>query len=766
MCAKTVGSTISISMFFLLENHFDKMFLLCFQLLIICQFNQIQAGLGNNSLRARSEIFPPDSLIDNLNYLLNIFGSKKCFIFLDIYHLIPLPSFIYPIVIRNKDKYIVGTSHNHSLNTKTYQCLVQFSIFPDVKTRTLYKNMFAQNDINMSYSLSDLKYYITKPIRVIVLQKIETSLSYFTNETFELSETTIVTNLLNTCVYCDNCKVHNKYTKSLTRFNIANVLCHINPSVTHLNSLVVFVNSASTTQSQLNYKQPCLNIFGNDLYSPHVSQSTKLDIAHTSLWMSVFENHSFIINLQAAALCSNEKSNEIKNHSQFQRILVQKWTYYGNSSEQFLFTQKNHLNNLQFISCGAARRSKYLAFKELVEVFSLSTWNLLLASIIGFTVTWCKLGKSLEHRQGISKCIEFVIRVSLEQVDETKWKCSGVRFYVIAFSLSASLLANLWRSDNTYNMVLPRRRIKPRTLEDLVRRKYNIYLRPEFVSVKNIHGVNWSNLHWASDGQAMQSKNKVISIRSQLDVISASINSDGFRRLKNITGLHKNMIDYLSDNFPNALSKALRTIYNTKEFKEEPILKNDGLIYNTFWTLTNDLYQKYLQNCSKSSLLLQSTLITDTKKRLIAAGIKPYKISVGKERYLNISTVFSLEGPVPDYIVRRAKLMFASGLFERWTNLLGNPDTIHRPSNGRIPPEPKMNGNILLVFTLLWGGQAFCMLYFLLETHQKLTKLFLHLGAVLVMYFRRVKYFMSERLFRKNRNKCVVIHVQSRENVH
>lgn len=155
-----------------------------------------------------------------------------------------------------------------------------------------------------------------------------------------------------------------------------------------------------------------------------------------------------------------------------------------------------------------------------------------------------------------------------------------------------------------------------------------------------------------------------------------------------------------------------------------------------FRTDEESVFLKSLISCSNTAIILPSYLCKQYVQKIMKS--KPSitrHVSFGTEKYFPTYVLFSFDGIVPPFIIRRMKSLYASGLLEWWQGFVRGSDMAAILRTNKQFIAMSIKGNILVVFVVLLVGLTAAWFCFLLE-QQLITCVFKKLVVALLFRFQ------------------------------
>ncbi len=147
------------------------------------------------------------------------------------------------------------------------------------------------------------------------------------------------------------------------------------------------------------------------------------------------------------------------------------------------------LGNLRFVTCGEKGKSM-LAFNELLSAYDLTTWSLILETVVTLGFAFRLLWNPVSHTRHLLS----IVKVFLEQGDpflESVQQIPRLRWITSSLLLLAIVLSNGYKNTNVLNMILPRNILTYEYLNQLEEGNFSVYSRS--ISLKHYLTLNTYN---------------------------------------------------------------------------------------------------------------------------------------------------------------------------------------------------------------------------------------------------------------------------------
>lgn len=367
-----------------------------------------------------------------------------------------------------------------------------------------------------------------------------------------------------------------------------------------------------------------------------------------------------------------------------------------------------------------------LEFDELISVFNMHVWLLLLLSwVFYFVMEYASFHfsksneKSSNGKFKLGRKILSFIRMFVEQgsaLEETNsaLRKANRRFILGSIVLAAIVLSNAYKNTNVYNMIMPRMPIPMDTLEKLVKNGFRIFSRARLneshASIyyfRDYFGYEYLNVTTNQHKIRMRIGNdyKIIAT-SEISFMSTKITSNQ-TEIKNDTVV---ILLRNSQIFPDTLERLSQAMdYKKGDNSFDP--------YFNFRHLEENKIAKILENCGNSAALLPHSLALEQIKNLSTKHVKGISYK-GKEAWFASDIEITLNGFVTRNNLIRIDGLRQSGIWQWWEENLtsmGRYLEDHKCSTRSWIHRPTMDGNILVIFTVWLIGLGVAIMKFICE---------------------------------------------------
>lgn len=401
----------------------------------------------------------------------------------------------------------------------------------------------------------------------------------------------------------------------------------------------------------------------------------------------------------------------------------------------FPFFEQRPLISMSFVSCGRPRLEPLL-FHELASVFDIPTWALLLISIVSINIPLVAYSNFVNDP---TRNLMTPVMTFLEQGNpfpDATLRLSKYRVVAILFFLMSTVLSNAYKNNNVYNMIAPRKPVPYDKFFKLVHDNFTIFGRTSYPQV--YEGDSKAPWQFTVDNE-LESKISFTApdftvatetlVESEMHGAQAVSERFGIKYnktegpfetygVRNYTKLNIiqicSTITQCAEDFQELIrgKKNLRSTTDIRANISRHIQKVELL----------GLFGK-LEYCDKVAVVLPHYMSVNISKRLKKRTHQ--QVYVGRERYLEVDWVPTVEGHIPPYIIKRFKSLGQSGMWQRWMSLLlAGQDTLNSDEVSEHPTAASLDGNIVVIFvTWLFGvsmGVSCCMIEATRNTLRKL----------------------------------------------
>lgn len=309
-----------------------------------------------------------------------------------------------------------------------------------------------------------------------------------------------------------------------------------------------------------------------------------------------------------------------------------------------------------------------------------------------------------------------------------------VRVLLGIFLLMCIILSNGYKNVNVYKMVSPRNPERFTIFEELVDNNFSIY------TWSQVRNVSWFNIivgKWMSQNVSLKLSDHSISYHSHssgedlvtLETVIGSIMERAYFAGSNLYMQSKKeiqlneMVHSKTLIHPVNLLETLFDLMRNKCKKEKRYISCNISLYTVahehkLENIESKIFLSVLNKCNRTALVLQSNQAESYARKLT-----PKRGNVGKNAYFQQYFVFYISGLVtPPFLSRLARIK-ESGIVEWWVNITSYMSTVqfHRSISGSKwikeggPAGASLDGNVVVIFSILLAGFALAMSIFTLE---------------------------------------------------
>lgn len=497
----------------------------------------------------------------------------------------------------------------------------------------------------------------------------------------------------------------------------SSMVCHETPNLNNL--LVSFSFLDNQNMHLISQVHKSLQICQKESTPDELSDVRRVATGYASVWLSILGNFSYYIDADKQ-IYDSCKVFKIKSRKMFDVQIEIKPTFIQPKNTPSLYPAiiSSVYNDLRLIICGY-HRLEQLPFMELLITFDKYLWLALIICI--FT-----LATVLKHFQGLPPNFSTVsgiviqIKILLEQGNPfphfmiSNHQCKCITGTTLMMGI---ILSNAYKNTNVYNMVVPRKPVSYRYLQELVHANFNIYTRSRDVydmdnlqcwigknGTPNTFGIKKADPHFREYN---------VNINKYFGV---TINSS-ITHLSEVYRLHKEfkwtVILSTDKSTANLLFTASSLLRLTTAFLRDVINRTeltsstepDKLKYSSnFLKAELDYLKTHLRECKRTALLLPSHMGYELVQSSETEGQETFY--QGMEAFYELNIAFEMTGFAPQYIIQRLKCTERCGLWNRW-NVLFKKRLLRKNERKSEPlRRPTMNGNIVVIFIILISGLA------------------------------------------------------------
>ncbi|CAL8121402.1 unnamed protein product [Orchesella dallaii] len=455
-----------------------------------------------------------------------------------------------------------------------------------------------------------------------------------------------------------------------------------------------------------------------------ISPMEKLAKAYAHIWLSIMKNSTFKRDIGGGLLtvCYPSRGEIMVEHSFDSIMTLREEMFLNSGSRGRAMEVQLDLSALKFVSCGR-RTLQSMAFRELIDVYDPAVWVFVGLSMMILMIAleqlsrstgWMSLFNIWKHWLPIFKSI-------IEQGDpfpNRYLKTSPIRLVVSLFMLAMIVLTNAYKNNNVYNMIAPRNAVPYKYLHELVQDNFTIYGRSSVVRFHwhNSKKPNWSivniSQHYICVGRYNSEVHSEVSISLQNllrkeKALSTKTYNDSIllmKLVKNSTDLHPSLFSVLKPRFAE-----IDAINPFPFWSSDEII---GPFIERFSKEEDVILTQFIEECDRTALVLPQHLCMKHAHRLQRLGKED--VFIGEETYVNQLYTYALIYRIPSFIVKRLSGTKEAGIWEWWMKLLKGSDAVRQYP--KAPTKPNLDGNVLVIFSLLCIGLCVASTCFLLET--------------------------------------------------
>jgi len=460
---------------------------------------------------------------------------------------------------------------------------------------------------------------------------------------------------------------------------------------------------------------------------PYTNLQERLAHAYAHEWHSIFKNFTFhgIRRAQNTAIPFDGEflRKELSSHEpetiwfdgiQASLVPFQKLTA--------PIAIRDMVNVLRFISCGK-RGLPFLPFEQLINVYSKGVWYVFIVTILSLCVLPTFLGQpTVTSAQTYVRNFEMMFRLILgEDVFYGYIVKRKLTFQICTILFAALIFTNAYKSENINKIIAPRKVEPYKTLEELLHDNFTIFSRSTSISFlhygsnkKEFYRQDSTNITWPNGYiyltfDKFQFKNNTADLWGEID-------SFVFRNaLSLIPELEKRL--YHSTHTHVYKGEIVKSLLNIFPSKGSPNIRQQENMFREMYSKKEEQHiLKSLESCNKAAVVIPSNMCKQyALKVLQSTPSVSSHVSIGTETYFSTYFLFTFEGTVPPYVIRRMKSSHAAGLFEWWQRFIGGSDMVDVLRQSNHFKAMSITGNIVVVFVLLSAGLLAACVIFLFE---------------------------------------------------
>lgn len=503
-------------------------------------------------------------------------------------------------------------------------------------------------------------------------------------------------------------------------------LCHTNIKLNH----IFFFYKKSLTRKEkifmsvLEKLDICRGPDQNALSTP-LSQLLRFADGYAHILLSILGNFSYYES--RGEICYNGETFLAQpnlDQKMFQVELAITSTLTKSDSTALLYPAivRSTRSDMRFLTCSYKGVEK-LSFVELLDVFDKRVWLELGISMVALTFVLHKI-PSLSQAPTATETTLILVKLLLEQSNPFPEFCiNNHRGKSIAGTLLlvGIVLSNAYKCTNVYNMIIPRKPVPYKYLLKLANNRFAIFTR----SVEAIYmKFNRKTSEKYTSFQMLDSRKHFhqfvlpLEINGKITLGAMSYKSEVghlLEKAKDAKMLRPNDDLHLLHNVSSMISFPQTFLKDVKQPKQNVARDALAELYiKAFHEVEINFLFQLLEKQKKFAVILPSYLALERLKTLHDHAARP-KVYMGLGYYYEDNIAFEMKGLVPQYVIRRAKSAARTGLWRRWQSLF--MDTKFEKNGVLREPlkRPGMDGNIMVVFSVLLGGFAISALCYFAE---------------------------------------------------
>lgn len=641
--------------------------------------------------------------------------------------------------------------NNFWKNSKPWNCQINIYIYPPTLYYQGYGRMDTEEDILQEYRyLGPFPHLYIPPIRIFIQKEhLDTELKKAENNNLELLQT-ILLSMHWTDKYCRQVfliltlvMLNNHFKpgldfeppKGVIRQGNVMKTCshwidHRNPFVVSLAEMSDFYKLLKTALPQnsahlvwkvqgdteedsiigkvQHFLLACDKLTSSSEVTFFSSPLDTIANAYAHIWLSIMDNYTIErpIGSPFHVHCTKVSNTESQSGLAMSTNLELNFRSYLQGAYLFPFFFEEELSSLRFVSCGN-RGLAGIAFAELTSIFDTWTWLLIIASTSTVAISF--------HTIPELKADRFIhwlssLQVLLEQgaphLDSVA-KVTRTKLTIGAFILMGVVLSNAYKNSNVYNMITPRKPIPYHFFDELRRDGFQIYSRISSTMVTNMpedtvtqYLIPYIETSGNESVKILEVEGGFIVAVSEVSTLLFQSSKMASRYPQHMNFLSLSILKYGTQVSDHITEFLLRTLYS--------LFKRSASISDVFYTYadknkTNEIMATdakglffQLKQCNKVALVLPEYLcrryLRDLKKEE-----NEVHAFIGKETYLGLKWMFTLNGALPPHLPQRIKGIHEGGIWSRWVVMQRENIT----TENQIVAAARMDGNIILIF-LVW----------------------------------------------------------------
>ncbi|CAL8069489.1 unnamed protein product [Orchesella dallaii] len=397
----------------------------------------------------------------------------------------------------------------------------------------------------------------------------------------------------------------------------------------------------------------------------------------------------------------------------------------------------DHRYSLKFVSCGRPATNT-LAFSELISIFDTHTWVYLnvftvVVALLSSYGSWVQKGEAKGHPQEIGTlsnyfheyCIPSFLsyfKVLVEQGDPitvSLFKIPFLRWIYLSFMAVGIVISTAYKNDNISMLTLPLQPIPYENFDQLVEHKFDIFTRGFFWTGVSID-VAISLVNLSSLGIPLFEQNDTVSMGLDFFKPSSTHDNHDISYL-----LQSELMQYAR----SERSQRNRIVEKSYFSNRTQYLLNQTKLHHRWWELLNGKVKNFdlIKICNKTAFLLPEIEAYPLYYELLKKNFKDVYMS--KETLFSLSYGLSFFRSVNPFVLKRLQGLVSSNIMEFWNRFLVKFMTSVKSGYGggtivetNEPMASDMQGNIVVVFTLLPLGLLGSTVLFVVEIRHKIRK--------------------------------------------
>lgn len=377
---------------------------------------------------------------------------------------------------------------------------------------------------------------------------------------------------------------------------------------------------------------------------------------------------------------------------------------------------------MRFVTC-VPKDTANLPFSQLFEIFQLSIWTSIGASIIALSLSFSVLERNFQlFKISLERTLDHLfsaVKVLVEQEYPFPTKVTGItrlRVLIGAYLLMGVVLSNAYKNTNVLTLISPRSLIPFRRYSELMQKSdMTAFTRYGDLIIRQL-----------TNFLKMAKPHAYLHAPEQLRYSSTTVSELGFLAY-GISHLYhteeKNEIEQLVWNassvfrfMDTAMYDTIRNLVISKKYNATDPFSDSDLddIAQSLIERENNAVLLELSKCRNSAFVVKENECYMLAKRLIQANSSRI-ISVGEEAYFKRNLVFHLSGLISPAIMRRLRSIETAGI---WNHVAQNGSATFNLTRIQttVPfNRTSLNGNVLVIFLLLILGLAMSFFGFIVE---------------------------------------------------